>query len=173
MKEFICSICGNLHKYYGSMRLPEPQILGSMSKSEREDRVELHGKLHIVDSKILLTKANLNLKINTMDISMLWVVWVKLDIHEFINKTKNVSSELVKMKGELVSEIPNYENTIGTGVNLFFHSIDLEKNPQVEILNKETKLEKDYHNGFSINDFKSWMEKVLYHPLSNTKQTDD
>ena len=164
IENFICSICGDLHRYYGSMRFPEPHILGSMSKSEREDRVKLHGKLYMVDRKILLTKADLNLKINNMGISMLWVVWVKLDIHEFINKTKNDRSELVKMKGELVSEIPNYENTIGTEVNLFFHSINLEKHPQVEILNKVTKLEKDYHNGVSMNDLKLWMENVLYHP---------
>lgn len=168
MEKFKCDICNKTHDlYYESMILLEPDLLRNMSQAERNERVKTFNYFLLIDDSYYLSKADLFLNIRNSQKSMHWEVWVKLGLKELHEMTQKLGKETSSMIGELFIQLPHYKASLGTKVNLTFFLNDKIDYPEAEIIDRNSELGQDFHDGISKQKIIEWM-KEMYHPAGTT-----
>ena len=137
-----------------------------MSAEERKERVQEissnYDTFLLVDKSDILTKGDLFIQINNYEGYMHWEVWIRLDSTDFFEKLENLNDEKNILRGEILSQLPQYKNSKGEKVELEYTFNGHNDLPIVKPLSLDTALGKGYRNGISIEQVKNWM-KAMHH----------
>lgn len=164
MAKFKCSICGQEHKIYRTLILPEPSLMLNMNEKDRKERITVfESRFFTVDKVLIYTKGNLFLKVNQLEEVLHWQVWVSFKAESFLKMLRTPSQSKSSLQVQLESDLPYYKDTLGLKVQLVFHlNKSSNDGPQVIIPESKSELSKDYWGGISERKLHRWMHNLQH-----------
>ena len=142
--------------------MPEPDLLQSMTEAERKRRiVMLQNHFYIIDKESILLKAKLEIRIQTLEISMEWVIWVTASKEEFLNRKDDNHTRESTFYGKIYGEIPFYPFQNEEKV-LVVYQLGTEKVniPKVTLLNEKSEVFIDQRRGLPFSKVINWMTSL-------------
>lgn len=162
MEKFDCDICGKKHKVVYAISVLEPDVLFNMTEKERNERVDNHEFMVVIDRSFILSKASLFIEIIGEKKFMYLEIWVKIDLSSFLKKEKELKGDQLEIEGTIFTSIPNYWDAEGEKVTLTFDLTGGIQLPIVKDIHHESQLGNDFLKGVSFKKVIDW-SKHYYH----------
>lgn len=151
MNSFKCSICSKEHKFITLIESPNPEIIGKITSGESNQRLDVVAKnTFLVNREYGLFQSELKIELTDLEDNLELLVWTKIDGKLFYQAANdNKKSGIIKMRGQLVGQIPFY---VSDGIQVMIE-IDLDKDESAYVVSILTAsaLKKDYENGIPSN----------------------
>lgn len=126
---------------------PIPEMLDPNSDIYVEGKVVNYGYFYFYDKKEVYTKAILTIQQNETNERLIWVLWVKIKIPNFINMTENLNNNQNSVSAKLHSSILFYDTKEDMEIDVEFKMGKEITQPIIRIKKEDTVLFKEYSGG--------------------------
>lgn len=166
-KEVRCGVCGQIHNEWPALTFSSPSSYIELSKEEKELIATIDSDFCTIqyeDQTDRFIRVVLKQKVNNVDQTLDYGLWVSLSEKSFLNYVDNFNNENHEERyfGWLNSRILQYENTMGIPTTV----VTKRGNQRPEIFPHEDHKHifvEDYYNGI----MKDVAEKRLHEMMNN------
>lgn len=173
MKKYLCDICKNEHPVYYGSKSPIPQFVTELIKSKDENRLIQLTKTAfiVVDTQKFITQGLLGIDTNFSSEQIHHYPWIEISASDFKEKMELlVSGITIKLKGELISQVPFFKDLHGLLAELTINPDNLIG--QIKILS-ESQAKKDQQRPISKERFIEMMQRINHPELWKGKAVFD
>ncbi len=169
-----CSCCG---KVYDEIPLcfggEFPDYYFSVPPEEREQRIEMHESLCVIDNEHFFHRGRIIVPINDYEENLTFNVWTSISKENF-SKRNDLWEDPDRINEEpyfgwLQTIVPTYGNTIN--IKTIAHEQEVGFIPNIEVIEEDHTLTIDQQNGITFKTAVQKVETILkeYHEAENSK----
>jgi len=176
--EFKCDCCSEIHRGSPSFAYDKPVFYFDVPEEEREDRTFLTSDLCVIDDKIFLIRAILEIPIHGVEEPFTWGIWVSQSEENFLRyqDTYDDDQSGITTFGWLAATMPGYNERDEEGL-----LVNLKTNvmwqapgdrPIVELQDCDHPLYRDQRDGISWERAVELAQLTMHGPGDETADAD-